>query len=168
MNVVWKRSGTKAHILYETVYVKLRPSKTKLWCQYVREELTLKNWSNGWVTYKRLWGCWSVPYLDLGDKGISAHFIIKFWDVCLFCALYMYFTVKKSFKMKRQYLFCFCFKEKSWPSRMVILKAVYYRKVSKFLFISCSTASLFIYLPLDQHSLKNIIASTQEPLSMSH
>lgn len=147
MNVVWKRSGTKAHILYETVYVKLRPSKTKLWCQYVREELTLKNWSNGWVTYKRLWGCWNVPYLDLGDKDISAHFIIKFWDVCLFCALYMYFTVKKKvLKWKGSIFFVFVLKKNLgllewWFLRQFITE----KSVSFSLFPALLPPFLFIF-----------------------
>lgn len=40
---------------------------------------------------------------------------------------------------------------------MVILKAVYYRKVRKFLFIYCSTASFFIYLRLDQRLSQNML-----------
>lgn len=40
----------------------------------------------------------SVPFLDLGDKYISVHFIIKHWDRCLLWApFYICILLEKKF-----------------------------------------------------------------------
>ena len=97
---------------------------------------------------------WNVPFLDLGGGFMRVSFMIKHWAGYLFCALFCIcisaekiLNEGKKVVSFKTFFFFFGFKEKSWLSSTVILKAAYYRKLNKFLFINCSV-TLFIYFPL--------------------
>lgn len=102
---------------------------------------------------------WNVPLLDLGGGYMRFCFIIKHWAGYLFCALFCTrISIGKNLNEGRKaisfnFFFFFSFKEKSWLSSMVILKAAYYRKHNTFFFIYQRNVTLFIYFPLSLSTL---------------
>lgn len=82
------------------------------------------------------------------------------WVFVLCTFLYMYFKGKKVLKKETGkssifFFFFFGFIEKSGPSSMVILKAAYYIKLSKRLFIALPPSSSLSFPSLYQHLSKN-------------